>query len=88
MKGSLTKKTRYEGWTCTIINGAMQLREGVVYEPQRLFQDAGYDRGCSILIAATAFAKETKYQIFTPADLLYFDGGNGRPAYVVAEGIV
>jgi predicted heme/steroid binding protein/uncharacterized membrane protein len=43
---------------------------------------------CSILISASAFSQETKYQIFTPADLLYYDGSNGRPAYVVVDGIV
>jgi predicted heme/steroid binding protein len=43
---------------------------------------------CSMLIVATAFAKETKYQIFTPADVLYYDGSNGTAVYVVADGIV
>ncbi len=43
---------------------------------------------CSILISATAFSKEREYQILTPEDLLYYDGSNGRPAYVVVDGIV
>jgi predicted heme/steroid binding protein len=43
---------------------------------------------CSILISASVFAQETKYRIFTPEDVLYYDGRNGRPAYVVADGIV
>jgi len=43
---------------------------------------------CSILISASAFPQETKYQIFTPEDLLYYDGSNGRPAYIVVDGIV
>jgi len=43
---------------------------------------------CSILISASAFSQEIKYQIFTPEDLLNYDGSNGRPAYVVVDGIV
>ncbi len=43
---------------------------------------------CSILISASAFAQERKYQIFTQEDLSYNDGSNGRPAYVVVDGIV
>jgi hypothetical protein len=43
---------------------------------------------CSILISATALSQERKYQIFTPEDLLYYDGGNGRPAYVEVDVIV
>lgn len=43
---------------------------------------------CSILISAPVFAQETKYRLFTPEDLLYYDGSNGRPSYVVVDGIV
>jgi len=43
---------------------------------------------CSILISASVFAQETKYRIFTPEELLYYDGSKGRPAYVVVDGIV
>ena len=54
----------------------------------------GYSRmlvmivACTILISASAFSQERKYQVFTPEDLLYCDGSNGRPAYVVVDGIV
>jgi predicted heme/steroid binding protein/uncharacterized membrane protein len=54
----------------------------------------GYSRmlfiivACSILISASAFSQERKYQVFTPVDLSYYDGSNGRPAYVVVNGIV
>ena len=54
----------------------------------------GYSRmlfmivACSILICASAFSQERKYQVFTREDLSSYDGGNGRPAYVVADGIV
>jgi predicted heme/steroid binding protein/uncharacterized membrane protein len=43
---------------------------------------------CSILISASVFAQETKYRGFTAQDLSYYDGSNGRPAYVVVDGIV
>jgi predicted heme/steroid binding protein len=43
---------------------------------------------CSILISASVFAQETKYQMFTTEDLLYYDGSKGRPTYVVVDGIV
>lgn len=43
---------------------------------------------CSILISAPVFAQDGKYRIFTPEDLSYYDGSNGRPAYVVVDGIV
>jgi len=54
----------------------------------------GYSRmlfmiaACFILISASAFSQERKYQVFTPEDLSYYDGSNGRPAYVVVDGIV
>jgi len=43
---------------------------------------------CSILISASVFAQETKYRALTVQDLSYYDGSNGRPAYVVVDGIV
>jgi predicted heme/steroid binding protein/uncharacterized membrane protein len=43
---------------------------------------------CSIFISASVFAQETKYRTFTAQELSYYDGSNGRPAYVVVDGIV
>jgi predicted heme/steroid binding protein/uncharacterized membrane protein len=43
---------------------------------------------CSILISARAFAEKSKDPTFTEQQLSFYDGRNGRPAYVAVDGIV
>jgi predicted heme/steroid binding protein len=43
---------------------------------------------CSILISASAFAQEPKNRTFTPGELAFYNGRDGRPAYVAVSGIV
>ncbi len=43
---------------------------------------------CAILISASALAEEAKNRTFTPQQLSYYDGRNGKPAYVAVDGIV
>ena len=43
---------------------------------------------CTILISARTFAEQAKDPTFTAQQLSFYDGRNGRPAYVAVDGIV
>jgi predicted heme/steroid binding protein/uncharacterized membrane protein len=43
---------------------------------------------CAILIATPALSQERKNRVFTPQQLSFYDGRNGKPAYIAVDGIV
>jgi len=70
MKVFLTKKTRYGNRTPMIIDGTMRLRQGIVYEPQRTFQDAVYNRSLFYPHFCVGFLTRKKTRMLVSWDIL------------------